>query len=95
MKYYTNNELKSSGNLEGTATIKINEDITGKYGGSVIKKGSEIVVSGIQYRSLMSVLDDGNCTWDLMVNYGSDNVDQFKLLYTMDETNFELQCFNC
>jgi hypothetical protein len=94
MKYYTNNELKSSGNLEGTATIKINEDITGKYGGSVMKKGSEIVVSGVQYRSLMSVLDDGNCTWDLVVNLDTDR-DQFKLLYTMDETNFELQSFNC
>jgi len=95
MKYYTNNELKSSGNLEGTATIKINEDITGKYGGSVMEKGSEIVVSGFQYKSLMSVLEDGNCTWDVIVNYGSDNVDQFNLRYLYDETNFELQSFNC
>ena len=95
MKYYTNNELISTENLEGTATIKINKDIMGKYSGEVMKKGSEVVVSGFQYKSLMSVLEDGNCTWDMIVNYGTDSVDQFKLLYLKDETNFEVQSFNC
>jgi hypothetical protein len=95
MKFYTNKDLQASGNLEGTATIKINEDIIGKYSGEVIKKGSEVVVSGVQYRSLMSVLEDGNCTLDLVVNYATDSVDQFKLLYLMEETNFEVQSFNC
>jgi len=95
MKFYTNKDLQGTENLQGTATIKINEDITGKYSGEVIKKDSEVVVSGFQYKSLMTVLEDGNCTWDLIVNYGTDKVDQFKLLYTMDETNFELQSFNC
>jgi len=95
MKYYTNSDLISSENLQGTATIKINKDITGKYAGEVIKKGSEIVVSDLQYKTLMSVLEDGNCTLDLVVNYGTDSVDQFKLLYLMEETNFEVQSFNC
>ena len=45
MKYYTNNRLKGTTDLQGTATISLGEDITGKFSGKVLKKGTEIVVS--------------------------------------------------
>ena len=45
MKFYTNKDLKGTENLQGTATIVVNEDIQGKFSGETIKKGSEVVVS--------------------------------------------------
>ena len=95
MKYYTNIKLKSSGIRKGTATIKLNEDITGKFSGETIKKGSEVVVSDAQYDMLMSVIDDGNCEWDLIVEQDGTSRDCFTLLYTEDRTNFSLQSVNC
>ncbi len=95
MKYYTNIKLKSSGIRKGTATIKLNEDITGKFSGETIKKGSEVVVSDAQYDTLMSVIDDGNCAWDLIVDQDDMNRDCFTLLYTKDKTNFSIEAMNC
>ena len=93
MKYYTNKDYETRVDLHGTATIKINEDIAGRYAGDVILKGSEIVVSGHQYKMLMSVIDDGNCVWDVIVD--SDTVDQYMLSYTVDKTNFSIESINC
>tara|TARA_R110002020_G_C16154409_1_gene762919 strand:+ start:49 stop:330 length:282 start_codon:yes stop_codon:yes gene_type:complete len=93
MKYYTNKDYENRVDLHGTATIKINEDIAGRYAGDVIPKGSEIVVSGHQYTMLMSVIDDGNCVWDVIVD--SDTVDQYMLSYTVDKTNFSIESINC
>tara|TARA_B100000497_G_C7554485_1_gene334877 strand:- start:40 stop:321 length:282 start_codon:yes stop_codon:yes gene_type:complete len=93
MKYYTNKDYENRVDLHGTATIKINEDIAGRYAGDVIPKGSEIVVSGHQYKMLMSVIDDGNCVWDVIVD--SDSVDQYMLSYTVDKTNFSIESINC
>jgi len=99
MKYYTNKDLKGTTNLQGTATISLKEDIEGKFSGKVLKKGSEIVVSGLQYDMLMDVIDDGNCEWDLIVDTTTKDSflknDQFKLSYVLGETNFTLQSINC
>ena len=103
MKFYTNKDLKGTTNLQGTATIVVNEDIQGKFSGETIKKGSEVVVSDSQYDVLMSVIDDGNCEWDLIVEqeglcthtYDGASRDCFTLLYTEDKTNFSLQSINC
>ena len=91
MNYYTNNRIVD---LEGTATVQINEDIIGKYSGEVMKKGSKIIVSGLQYKSLMSVIDDGNCVWDVVVDLDTDR-DQFQLSYNDSKTNFSLDSLNC
>ena len=37
MKYYTNQKIKNQENLQGTATISLGEDITGKFSGKVLK----------------------------------------------------------
>ena len=95
MKFYTNNALKSTEDLQGTATINLKEDIAGKFSGKVLKKGTEIVVSGRQYDTLMDVIDDGNCEWDLIVDQDDMNRDQFTLSYTENKTNFSVQSFNC
>ena len=99
MKYYTNKDLKGATSLQGTATINLKEDIAGKFSGKVLKKGSEIVVSGLQYDTLMDVIDDGNCEWDLIVDTTTKDSflknDQFKLSYVLGETNFTLQSINC
>ena len=99
MKYYTNKDLKGATDLQGTATINLKEDITGKFSGKVLKKGTEIVVSGRQYDTLMDVIDDGNCEWDLIVDTTTKDSflknDQFTLSYTKDKTNFSVQSFNC
>tara|TARA_R110001592_G_scaffold228318_1_gene484825 strand:- start:226 stop:525 length:300 start_codon:yes stop_codon:yes gene_type:complete len=99
MKFYTNKDLKGTTNLQGTATISLKEDIEGKFSGKVLKKGSEIVVSGLQYDTLMDVIDDGNCEWDLIVDTTTKDSflknDQFKLSYVLGETNFTLQSINC
>ena len=103
MKFYTNKDLKGTTNLQGTATIVVNEDIQGKFSGETIKKGSEVVVSDSQYDVLMSVIDDGNCEWDLIVEqdgmctdtFDGTSRDCFTLLYTEDKTNFSLQSVNC
>lgn len=99
MKYYTNNRLKGTTDLQGTATISLGEDITGKFSGKVLKKGTEIVVSGRQYDTLMDVIDDGNCEWDLVVDTTTKDSflknDQFTLSYLEDKTNFTVQSVNC
>ena len=95
MKYYTNNGLKGTTDLQGTATISLGEDIQGKFSGKVLKKGTEIVVSGRQYETLMDVIDDGNCEWDLIVDQDDMNRDQFTLSYTENKTNFSLESINC
>ena len=103
MKFYTNKDLQGTTSLQRTATIKINEDIEGKFSGETIKKGSEVVVSDAQYDTLMSVIDDGNCEWDLIVEqdgmctdtFDGTSRDCFTLLYTEDRTNFSLQSVNC
>ena len=103
MKYYTNKDLKGATSLQGTATIVLNEDIQGKFSGETIKKGSEVVVSGRQYDTLMDVIDDGNCEWDLIVEqeglcthtFDGASRDCFTLLYTEDRTSFSLQSVNC
>ena len=91
MNYYTNNQIVD---LEGTATVQINQDLIGKYSGEVMKKGSKIVVSDAQYDTLMSVIDDGNCEWDVVVDLDTDR-DQFTLSYTEKNTNFSLESLNC
>ena len=99
MKYYTNNRLKGTTDLQGTATISLKEDITGKFSGKVLKKGTEIVVSGRQVETLWDVIDDGNCEWDLIVDTTTKDSflknDQFTLSYTNDKTNFSVQSVNC
>ena len=95
MKYYTNKDLRWATDLQGTATISLKEDITGKFSGKVLKKGTEIVVSGRQYDTLMDVIDDGNCEWDLIVDQDDMNRDQFTLSYTENKTNFTVQSVNC
>ena len=99
MKYYTNNRLKGTTDLQGTATISLGEDITGKFSGKVLKKGTEIVVSGRQYETLMDVIDDGNCEWDLVVDTTTGDSflknDQFTLSYLENKTNFTVQSVNC
>ena len=95
MKYYTNQEIKNQENLQGTATISLGEDITGKFSGKVLKKGTEIVVSDRQYDTLMDVIDDGNCEWDLIVDQDDMNRDQFTLSYTENKTNFWIESVNC
>ena len=95
MKYYTNKDLRWATDLQGTATISLKEDITGKFSGKVLKKGTEIVVSGRQYDTLMDVIDDGNCEWDLIVDQDDMNRDQFTLSYTENKTNFWIESMNC
>ena len=95
MKYYTNKDLKGTTDLQGTATISLKEDIAGKFSGKVLKKGTEIVVSGRQYDTLMDVIDDGNCEWDLIVDQDDMNRDQFTLSYTENKTNFWIESINC
>ena len=95
MKYYTNKDLRWATDLQGTATISLKEDITGKFSGKVLKKGTEIVVSGRQYDTLMDVIDDGNCEWDLIVDQDDMNRDQFTLSYLENKTNFSVQSVNC
>ena len=95
MKYYTNREIKNQENLQGTATIITYEDIVGKYSGEVIKKDSEIVISGRQKDMLWSVIEDGNCEWDLIVDQDDNSRDQFKLSYIEGKTNFGVLAVNC
>ena len=99
MKYYTNKDLKGTENLQGTATISLKEDIEGKFSGKVLKKGSEIVVSGLQLKTLWDVIDDGNCEWDLVVDTTTRDSflknDQFKLSYVLGKTNFSVESVNC
>ena len=99
MKFYTNKDLKGTTNLKGTTTIVVNQDIQGKFSGEILKKGSKIVVSGVQREVLSSVIDDGNCEWDLIVDTTTKDSflknDQFKLSYVLGETNFTLQSINC
>ena len=95
MKYYTNKDLRWATDLQGPATISLKEDITGKFSGKVLKKGTEIVVSGRQYDTLMDVIDDGNCEWDLIVDQDDMNRDQFTLSYTENKTNFWIESINC
>ena len=95
MKYYTNKDLRWATDLQGTATISLKEDITGKFSGKVLKKGTEIVVSGRQYDTLMDVIDDGNCEWDLIVDQDDMSRDQFTLSYTENKTNFWIESINC
>ena len=95
MKYYTNNDLRWATDLQGTATISLKEDITGKFSGKVLKKGTEIVVSGRQVETLWDVIKDGNCEWDLIVDQDDMNRDQFTLSYTENKTNFSLESINC
>tara|TARA_R110001592_G_scaffold247682_1_gene509807 strand:+ start:551 stop:841 length:291 start_codon:yes stop_codon:yes gene_type:complete len=96
MTYYTNNQITD---LKGTATIVINKDLMGKFSGETLKKGSKIVVSDAQYDTLMSVIDDGNCEWDVVVDletaYVRSDRDQFTLSYTEEDTNFSLDSLNC
>ena len=95
MKYYTNKDLRWATDLQGTATISLKEDITGKFSGKVLKKGTEIVVSGRQVETLWDVIKDGNCEWDLIVDQDDMNRDQFTLSYTENKTNFSLESINC
>ena len=106
MTQYTKNYLLTDNNndtLKGRATIKVREDITGKFSGVVMRKGTKVVVSGTQYDTLMSVIDDGNCEWDLIVEqdgmctdtFDGTSRDCFTLLYTEDKTNFSLESVNC
>ena len=99
MKYYTNKDLKGTTNLKGTTTIIVNEDIQGKFSGEILEKGSEIVVSGIQQETLMSVIDDGNCEWDLVLDITNRDKhlmnDLFTLSYTKNKTNFSVESVNC
>ena len=99
MKYYTNNRLKGTTDLQGTATISLGEDIQGKFSGKVLKKGTEIVVSGRQVETLWDVIEDGNCEWDLVVDTTTGDSflknDQFTLSYLENKTNFTVQSVNC
>lgn len=95
MTYYTNNKLKNTENLKGTATIKIHENLKGKFSGHAINKGTKIVISDAQYDTLMSVIDDGNCEWDLIVDTDNTTRDQFTLSYLESKTNFSLESINC
>ena len=95
MKYYTNKDLRWATDLQGTATISLKEDITGKFSGKVLKKGTEIVVSGRQVETLWDVIKDGNCEWDLIVDQDDMNRDQFTLSYTENKTNFWIESINC
>ena len=95
MKYYTNNRLKGTTDLQGTATISLGEDIQGKFSGKVLKKGTEIVVSGRQVETLWDVIKDGNCEWDLIVDQDNMSRDQFTLSYTENKTNFSVESVNC
>ena len=99
MKFYTNKDLKGTTNLQGTATISLKEDIEGKFSGKVLKKGTEIVVSGLQLKTLWDVIDDGNCEWDLVVDTTTRDSflknDQFKLSYVLGKTNFSVESVNC
>ena len=99
MKFYTNKDLKGTTNLKGTATIVVNEDIQGKFSGEILKKGSKVVVSGVQKEVLSSVIDDGNCEWDLVLDITNRDKglmnDLFTLSYTEDKTNFSIDSVNC
>ena len=95
MKYYTNKDLKGATSLQGTATINLKEDIEGKFSGKVLKKGTEIVVSGRQVETLWDVIKDGICEWDLIVDQDDMNRDQFTLSYTENKTNFWIESINC
>jgi len=99
MKYYTNKDLKGATDLQGTATISLKEDIAGKFSGKVLKKGTEIVVSGHQVETLWDVIKDGNCEWDLIVDTTTKDSflknDQFTLSYLENKTNFSVQSVNC
>ena len=99
MKFYTNKDLKGTTNLKGTTTIVVNEDIQGKFSGEILKKGSKVVVSGVQKEVLSSVIDDGNCEWDLVLDITNRDKglmnDLFTLSYTEDKTNFSIDSVNC
>jgi len=99
MKYYTNLKYQDKEDLYNTVTIKVTEDIQGSYSGQTIKKGSQIVVSDSQYETLMRMMDDKEWVWDLIVEYEvmSEymNRDQFRLNYTVDNTNFQSPLSNC
>ena len=99
MHYYTNLNYKNQEDLKGTATIRVTEDLQGKYSGMTIKKDSLITISDQQVEMLWNVIDDGNCAWDLIVEYDmmSDymNRDQFELNYMLGQTNFTIESVNC
>mgnify|MGYP003138302182 FL=1 len=99
MHYYTNLNYKNQEDLKGTATIRVTEDLQGKYSGMTIKKDSLITISDRQVEMLWNVIDDGNCAWDLIVEYDimSDymNRDQFELNYMLGQTNFTIESVNC
>ena len=99
MHYYTNLNYKNQEDLKGTATIRVTEDLQGKYSGMTIKKDSLITISDRQVEMLWNVINDGNCAWDLIVEYDmmSDymNRDQFELNYILGQTNFTIESVNC
>ncbi len=99
MHYYTNLNYKNQEDLKGTATIRVTEDLQGKYSGMTIKKDSLITISDRQVEMLWNVINDGNCAWDLIVEYDmmSDymNRDQFELNYMLGQTNFTIESVNC
>ena len=99
MHYYTNLNYKNQEDLKGTATIRVTKDLQGKYSGMTIKKDSLITISGKQTEMLWNVVDDGNCVWDVIVEYDmmSDymNRDQFELNYILGQTNFTIESVNC
>ena len=99
MHYYTNLNYKNQEDLKGTATIRVTEDLQGKFSGMTIKKDSLITISDRQVEMLWNVIDDGNCAWDLIVEYDmmSDymNRDQFELNYMLGQTNFTIESVNC
>lgn len=94
-RFYTNRYYENKEDLKGTVTLHTYEDIYGKYSGMLLPKGSEIVLSGAQADMVWRVIEDGNCTWDVVLDIHSTNMEQFKLSYVEGKTNFGVLAVNC
>ena len=94
-RFYTNRYYENKEDLKGTVTLHTYEDIYGKYSGMLLPKGSEIVLSGAQADMVWRVIDDGNCTWEVVLDLHDTSSDQFKVSYVEGKTNFGVLAVNC
>ena len=94
-RFYTNRYYENKEDLKGTVTLHTYEDIYGKYSGMLLPKGSEIVLSGAQAEMVWRVIEDGNCTWEVVLDLHDTSSDQFKVSYVEGQTNFGVLAVNC
>lgn len=94
-RFYTNRYYENKEDLKGTVTLQTMEDVYGKYSGMLLPKGSEVVLSGAQADMVWRVIEDGNCTWEVVLDIHDTSMEQFKLSYVKGQTNFHVLAVNC